>query len=293
MMGFGGHSEVGAIGRVLLKHPRDAFKSQAYIDEHWRELGYTAAPEYDAAVREYDQFAALLKEHVEDVQFLPQDSSTGVDSIYVRDAAIMTDRGAILCNMGKDARRGEPAAVGRFLGEIGVPVLGEIGGDGRIEGGDLIWIDDTTLAVGRGYRSNDEGIRQLTELTRDFVGNVITVPLPHWRGPSDVFHLMSIISPIDRDLALVYSPLLPVPFREWLIARGIELLEVPEPEFETMGCNVLALSPRKCLMLEGNDETRRILEEADVEVLTYVGDEISRKGAGGPTCLTRPILRLL
>ncbi len=120
---------------------------------------------------------------------------------------------------------------------------------------------------------------------------MIVVPLPHYKGPDDVFHLMSIISPLDHDLALVHSPLMPVPFRDWLLARGIRRVEVAEAEFETLGCNALALAPRRCLMVEGNPETRARLEAAGCEVLTYDGAEISMKGAGGPTCLTRPLAR--
>jgi N-dimethylarginine dimethylaminohydrolase len=169
-------------------------------------------------------------------------------------------------------------------------VRGAIAGEGRLEGGDLVWFDERCLAVGRGYRTNDEGIRQLKAILGPAV-EVVVVPLPHYRGPADVFHLMSILSPIDRDLALVYSPLMPVPFREWLIARGIGLVEVPDAEFDSMGCNVLAIQPRHCLMLEGNPETRRRLEAAGARVETFPGEEISVKGQGGPTCLTRPLER--
>jgi N-dimethylarginine dimethylaminohydrolase len=170
-------------------------------------------------------------------------------------------------------------------------VLGAITGEGRLEGGDVVWFDDRTVAVGRGYRTNDEGIRQLRTLVGEAVDEVVVVPLPHWKGAEDVFHLMSILSPIDDDLALVYAPLLPVPFREWLLARGIKFVEVPESEFDSMGCNVLALAPRKCLALAGNPLTRERLEAEGVEVREFVGREISRKGGGGPTCLTRPIVR--
>jgi N-dimethylarginine dimethylaminohydrolase len=193
--------------------------------------------------------------------------------------------------MGKVLRRGEPTAIGEFLPQLGVPILGAITGEGRLEGGDVVWLDEHTLAVGRGYRTNDEGIRQLRRLTADLVDEFIVVPLPHWQGPNDVLHLMSLISPIDHKLALVYSRLLPVPFREWLLARGIKLLEVPEAEYESMGCNVLAVAPRRCIMLSGNPQTRAMLVNEGIEVWEYEGEEISRKGAGGPTCLTRPIWR--
>jgi N-dimethylarginine dimethylaminohydrolase len=192
--------------------------------------------------------------------------------------------------MGKAERTTEPAAQQRALQGGSVAVAGTITPPGRLEGGDLIWIDDQTLAVGRGYRTNLEGIRQLRALLGAEV-DVIEVPLPHWHGPGDVMHLMSLISPLDHDLAVVYSRLLPVPFREWLLERGMTLVEVPNEEYDTMGTNVLALGPRRGLMLAGNPRTRRALEKSGCEVLEYEGSEISVKGAGGPTCLTRPIGR--
>jgi N-dimethylarginine dimethylaminohydrolase len=172
-----------------------------------------------------------------------------------------------------------------------VPIRGRITGAGRLEGGDVCWINPGTVAVGRGYRTNDAGIGQLRDLLAGCVDEVIVVALPHWRGPEDVFHLMSIVSPIDRDLFLVYAPLLPVPFREALLARGIELVEVPPPEFETLGCNVLAIAEREVLMVAGNPMTRTRLERAGVTVHEFAGGEICLKGGGGPTCLTRPLVR--
>jgi N-dimethylarginine dimethylaminohydrolase len=193
--------------------------------------------------------------------------------------------------MGKEERQGEPDAAKAFLSELGIPVLGVIKGNGKLEGGDLIWLDERTLVVGQGYRTNESGIRQLKELTAEFVDEFVVVPLPHWRGPEDVFHLMSIISPIDHNLAVVYSRLLPVPFRERLISRGIKLLEVSDSEFETMACNILAIAPRRCILLSGNPQTKWMLENEGVQVWEFKGEEISKKGAGGPTCLTRPLLR--
>ncbi len=284
-------SEVDQIKSLLLKHPKDAFMSQEYIQSKWEELNYLASPDYDKALKEYDNFVEYLKKSISEIYYLPQNDKTGLDSIYVHDPAIITNKGAILCNMGKEKRRAEPSAAGEFLLELGIPILGSITGEGRLEGGDVVWIDARTLAVGLGYRTNEEGIRQLKELTRDFVDEFIVVPLPHWKGPGDVLHLMSLISPIDHDLAVVYSRLLPVPFREWLLRRGIRLLEVSDFEFETMACNILAVSPRKCMMISGNPQTKQMLEDKGIEVWEYGGEEISMKGAGGPTCLTRPLLR--
>ncbi len=291
MSRYGSHSEVLPITRLVLKDPRAAFGSQARIEEQWQSLNYTAPPDLDRALEEYDRFVALLGRFVPEIHFIPGDSEVGLDSIYVRDTALVTREGVVLARMGKTARAGEPSAMARFLDGLGVPVLGEIGGDGRLEGGDVVWLDERTLVVGHGYRTNGEGIRQLEGLVSELVDEVVVVPLPHWRGPDDVLHLMSFLSPVDHNLALVYSPLMPVPFRQWLLRRGTRLVEVPDEEYSTMGCNVLAVAPGQCIMLAGNPETRRRLEAAGVEIWEYDGQEISLKGSGGPTCLTRPLLR--
>jgi len=290
-MTAGCQSDVDPLGCVLIKHARDAFASEEAIERQWRLLNYTERPDLARAVDEYEGFVALLSAFNTDISFLPRDENVGLDSLYVRDSSIACSKGMILCQMGKDARGGEPAAVEGTFRALGVPICGAITGEGRIEGGDVVWIDERTLAVGRGYRTNDEGIRQLRGLVDDCIDELIVAPLPHWRGVDDVFHLMSILSPIDRDLALVYSPLMPIPLREALMSRGIELVEVPDAEFDTLGCNVLAVAPRKCIMLAGNEQTRGRLEAAGVEVREYRGLEISVKGGGGPTCLTRPISR--
>jgi N-dimethylarginine dimethylaminohydrolase len=287
----GGQSEVGLLQRVLLKHPREAFPPEEILGVQWRELGYHRKPDLSRASDEHDALVGLLEGLGVTVDLLPADADTTMDSLYVRDASILTDGGIILCNMGKPARRGEPRAQEEACLISGIPILGRIEGSGRLEGGDFIWLTPDTAAVGRGYRTNDEGIHQLRNLLARHADRVVVVPLPHWRGPSDVFHLMSVISPIDRDLALVYSPLLPVPFREFLLYSGVSLVEVPEGEFHAMGCNVLAVAPRVCVMLEGNPVTRRLLEDQGAEVYTYRGEEISVPGEGGPTCLTRPTLR--
>jgi N-dimethylarginine dimethylaminohydrolase len=284
-------SEVDRLIRVAVKHPRDAFIDAATIDRQWQELRFSAAPDLERASREYDRFVEALTEAGATVHSLPRDEDTTLDSIYVRDASIVCEKGLILCRMGKPQRIGEPAAQERALEGGHIPVCGRIDPPGSAEGGDVIWLDSRTFVVGRGYRTNADGIRQLRAILGRGV-EVVEVPLPHWRGHHDVMHLMSLISPIDHDLAVVYSPLLPVPFREWLLDRGIQLVEVSDEEFETMGTNVLALAPRRCLILSGNPRTRAALERAGADVVDYEGTEISIKGAGGPTCLTRPLERL-
>jgi N-dimethylarginine dimethylaminohydrolase len=279
-----------ALRRVLLKHARDAFVAPQRAAEQWEALGYLGCPDFETAVREHDAFAELLTGLGVEVAWMPP-HDVGMDSIYVRDASVVTDRGVVLCSMGKDARRREPEAQRAVFEALGLPVLGAIAGEGRLEGGDVAWLGPTTLAVGRGYRTNEEGIRQLSDLLGPEV-EIVVVPLPHWQGPADVFHLMSMISPLADDLALVHSPLLPVPFRELLLDRGIGLVDVPREEFESMGCNVLAVAPRVAVALEGNPGTRRRMEAAGVQVHLYAGREISAKGCGGPTCLTRPLERV-
>jgi N-dimethylarginine dimethylaminohydrolase len=284
-------SEIGALDRVVVRHVRDAFRSTEKIAAEWQNLGFTSPPDLARATAEYEAFLALLSSGGARVEMLGGSDSLTLDSLYVRDAAVVCDRGAIRCRMGKPQRSDEPAAQEQLLRALHVPVLGAIQPPGQLEGGDVVWLDRRTVAVGRGYRTNADGIRQLRELLNDAVDQVIEVALPHWRGPGDVFHLMSIISPVDRDLAITYSPLMSVSFRQELLDRGISLIDVPDDEFLTMGTNVLALGPRKCLIVAGNPKTRALLEAAGVEAFEYAGEEISIKGGGGPTCLTRPLTR--
>ena len=195
-MQYGCTSEVGKVKSILLKHPESAFKDQDNINSQWKDLNYLGCPDFEKACEEYENFLGFLKKHIGEVHFLPEDDSTGMDSVYVRDSVLITKKGAILCSMGKDLRKGEPAAAGKYLESTGIPVLGEVKGEAKLEGGDVILLDEKTLAVGEGYRTNAAGIKRLTELTGGFIDEVITVPLPHWSGPADVFHLMSIISPM-------------------------------------------------------------------------------------------------
>lgn len=283
-------SETARIQKIMLKNAKAGFINQTFINKQWESLNYFAQPDFSKAQLEYQKFIQFFENNEIEVHLLPPNESLSIDSIYCRDASILTDKGAILCRMGKEGRRGEPAELGKFYEQLGIPVLGIIEAPGMIEGGDTNWLDENTLVVGRGYRTNDAGIQQLKDLLKGHC-DIVEVALPHYKGPSDVFHLMSILSPIADDLFLVYSPLMPVPFREMLLARGIELVEVPEAEFDTMGSNVLAIAPRKCLMTGQNPITKKRLEAAGAEVFVYEGLEISEKGCGGPTCLTRPLMR--
>ncbi|MBL7762592.1 MAG: hypothetical protein JNL23_04120 [Chitinophagaceae bacterium] len=285
-------SEFGKLRSVFIKKATDAFINDGHIEKYWQQLNYLGKPSMEKSNAEYEAFENILKQHDCSIYYLPEDNTVNMDSIYCRDAAIATDAGMIICNMGKAARSNEPTAERRAFELNNIPVLGAITAPGTIEGGDVAWLDEKTLAVGHTYRTNEEGIRQLKNFVEPLGVEVIVVPLPHYKGPSDVFHLMSILSPVDKDLAVVYSPLMPIVFREHLLRIGYQLVEVPDAEFDSMGCNVLALAPRVCLMVKGNPVTKKRMEDAGCKVIEYEGDEISVKGGGGPTCLTRPLQRL-
>ena len=290
-MSFTCHSDIGKIKSLFIKNVQQAFISDAHIEQNWNDLNYLSKPDLRIALTEYSSFQTVLKLHGAEIFYLPEDPTVNMDSIYCRDASIATDKGMIICNMGKAARMNEPLAEKKAFEANGIPVLGTIAAPGTLEGGDVTWLDGHTLAVGHTYRTNVEGIEQLTTLLQPLGIEVITVPLPHYKGPEDVFHLMSILSPLDTDLAVVYSPLMPIVFRNLLLRRGYQLVEVTDEEFESMGCNVLALAPRECLMLDSNPRTKAALESVGCKVTVYKGKEISVKGGGGPTCLTRPIQR--
>ena len=285
------HSEYGTLKSVYLKKIESAFVDEKTISKQWKDLNYLSEPDLESGIKEYAEFQKRIESVGADIKYFDHDESLSMDSIYCRDASIATDFGLILCNMGKEARTNEPKIAKKVYQHIGEKILGIIEHPGTLEGGDVAWLNDKTLAVGRTYRTNHSGIEQLRNLLEPHGVTVVQADLPHYKGQSDVFHLMSILSPVDKDLAVVYSPLMPIPFRELLLDLGYSLVEVPDEEFESMGCNVLALSPRKCLMVAGNPSTKKRLEETGATVHEYSGNEISVKGGGGPTCLTRPMLR--
>lgn len=285
------HSEYLKLASVYLKPVENSFLSEEELSEDWETLQYLSKPNFKKSLKEYLAFQTFFKEKNIDTFFFPINKKTKIDSIYCRDASLATDFGIILCNMGKQGRIHEPSAQLNTYKINNINILGEIKLPGTLEGGDVAWLDQTTLAVGHTYRTNEEGISQLKDLLLPKGIEIIVVELPHYKGENDVFHLMSILSPVDKNLAVVYSPLMPIKFRNELLKRGFQLIEVPDQEFDSMGCNVLAVAPRDCLMVDGNPITKKLLERAGCQVASYKGHEISVKGGGGPTCLTRPIKR--
>lgn len=255
----------------------------------WEGHGWHRPPDPAAAAAEHEAFRAVLAEAGVDVVLGVAPTPGDPDAIYAYDPTLPTDLGVIALRPGKEVRRIEPDAVATDLAEAGLHMRGRLEAPAVAEGGDMCFLDEQTLLIGLGYRTNEAAVPQLRALLPGV--EVHAFDLPHFRGPGECLHLLSFISLLDRDLAVGYPPMMPVRLLELLRERDIDLVTVPDEEFPTMGPNVLALGPRRAVALEGNPETRRRMEAAGVEVRTYVGAEISTNGDGGPTCLTRPLER--
>jgi dimethylargininase len=269
--------------RVLVRPPRAAGFAT------WREYGWRSEPDVGKLAEEHEAFCNVLADGGAEVVPAGTPLPSDPDAIYVFDPAIVSDGGAIVLRPGKMGRLVECDAIAADFEQAGVPIAARLTAPASADGGDTIWLDESTLLVGRGYRTNDEGIHALQAALPGV--EVLAFDLPHLHGSDVVLHLLSLLSPLDDDLVVAYLPLLPVRLVQLLHELEIRIIEVPDDEFETMGANVLALAPRVGLALEGNEETRKRLERAGVDMTVYRGDEISRKGDGGPTCLTRPLLR--
>lgn len=291
-MKYGCQSMYKKIERVLIKHPKDAFISQENLAANWGNYNYISEPEYEKVLKEFDIFENILKGKIEHIDYLDQSDNVGLDSIYTHDSLKITSRGAIFFNTGKILRQNEAAEVEKIFSDKGIDTLGWIKAPGKMEGGDVVWIDEKTVAIGRGYRTNEDGINQFKALTKDFIDEFIIVPMPHGEGEDECLHLMSVISIVDRDLAVVYSRYMPVFFRQLLLGRGFELVEVNDREYDNLGSNVLALAPRECVMMSGNPDILKKLEDKKCRVHVYPGEDLSVKGTGGPTCLTCPVYRV-
>jgi len=284
---YGAQGMTGRLRRVVMRRPGEAMAAADPAAWH-----YAGAIDFEEARRVHDEFADALRAWDVEVLYHEEPLPEHSDSVFVFDPALVTDRGSLLLSMGKAARRGEEAPLGRALELHGVPTYGRLEGEARAEGGDTLWLDHDTLAVGRGFRTNAEGVRQLRALLAPLGVTVLDYDLPYFAGPEVCLHLLSLISPVDADLAVAYPPLMPTAFWAELKRRGVRLLEVPEEEFlHTQATNVLTVAPRRCIMLGGSPVTHQLLEMADCEVVTFPGEPLSFKAEGGPTCLTRPILR--
>ena len=266
--------------RVLVRRPGGL--------DRWSEHGWRAEPDPARVEAEHQALRAALAEAGAEV-VVGEPLEGNPDAVYVYDPVLIAERGALLLRPGKTVRRGEPDALGHELEAAGIPVLGRLQPPAQAEGGDLVWLDERTLAVGLGYRTDEAGAAALAEALPDI--DVLAFDLPHHRGPGEVLHLMSVLSPVDEDLALVHLPLLPTRLVLLLRERGIDLVEIAAEELDALACNVLATGPRRVLAFEGSPRTRARLEAAGVEVRVLDGRELGGKGYGGPTCLTQPLHR--
>ena len=280
---YGAQSMSAPLREVLVKRPGPAFGAAFADPAH----GFHHPVDLDLAQREHDAFVELLASLGPRVEVLETELDSP-DLVYTFDPLLVTDRGAIPLRAGKPNRRAEPAAIEAWTTAVGIPTIGRIEAPGTIEGGDTIWLRPDLFCIGRTLRTNSNGASQLAGLVG---GDVRIFDLPYWRGPAELVHLMSVISPVADDLAVVYPPLLPVGLWELLRELGIRLVEVPEEEFPTLGPNVLAVRPGVVILAEGNPRTQAALVAAGCEVHTYPASEIGLNGSGGPTCMTRPILR--
>jgi len=290
-MNYGCQSMVDEIKSILIKRPDKAFISQENLNNTWEDYNYIQVPNYKKALEEFSFFEKILKNNVEKIYYLPESSEVGLDSIYTHDSLKITKYGAIYFNTGKILRQKESYEVQKYLEAKKIKTLGRINSPGTIEGGDIVWLPNNRVAIGRGYRTNDEGIRQFKELTKEFINEYIIVPMPHGEGKEECLHLMSVISMVNDKLAVVYSKYMPIFFRELLLEEGIKLIEVDEEEYNYLGSNILALKPNVCVALEGNSKIINELKANGCKVYTYPGENLSYLGTGGPTCLTCPIWR--
>ncbi len=280
---YGAQSMTAPLRRVLLKRPGEAF-GRAFEDP---AHGFLHPVDLALAQRQHDRLAELLTRLGVAVDLL--DAETGSpDLVYTFDPLLVTDRGAIPLRSGKPSRRGEESALEAWTSAHGIPTVARIEAPGTVDGGDTFWLPPDLFCVGRTLRTNSEGIRQLEALVG---GDLRLFDLPYWHGDAELVHLLSVVSPVADDLAVVYLPLLPVGLWELLRELGVRLIPVPDEEFATLGCNVLAVRPGVLVVAAGNPRTRRALEAAGCEVHEFEASEIGVNGSGGPTCLTRPILR--
>jgi N-dimethylarginine dimethylaminohydrolase len=282
---YGGQSATAPLRDVLVKRPGPAFGA-AFEDP---SLGFLHPVDLDVAQREHDAFSDLLTKLGVRVHRLSGEPDLA-DLTYTYDPLLITDRGAIPLRPGKPTRRPEPAVVEAWTSAAGIPTVGRIEAPGTIEGGDAFWLRPDLFCIGRTLRTNDAGARQLAA----FVGGDVRIfDLPYWRGADELVHLMSVISPVADDLAVIYPPLLPAGLWELLGELSIRTVEVPDEEYPTLGCNVLAVRPGTVIMATGNPVTQRALVAAGCDVHTYPATEIGINGSGGPTCMTRAIWRQL
>jgi len=281
----------GALERVLICSPRTAGWNQPERAAHWQALGFHHAPDFAEAQSQHEALCGELKAAGAEVVELPPGPNLSLDAVYTHDASLPTDYGLIVMRPGKSNRVAEGPHHSSFCETLDIPTLGQITPPGTTEAGDIVWLDAKTLLIGHGYRTNASGIQQMRDLLASRGVQVLSAPLPYGPGPSACLHLMSLISLLDERTALVDLPWLAVETVELLKSRGFNFIEIDASERETLACNVFALGNNRLLAVEENHSTNARLRQAGFDVRTFPGSELCLNGSGGPTCLTRPLLR--
>jgi N-dimethylarginine dimethylaminohydrolase len=281
---YGSQSMIGRLRSALVHLP-----GPEYTEAAWQAYGLAGHADPDQATAEQEAYLAILRKFGVELHYLCEHASIQCTATY--DPALVTDEGAVVMTSGRAERKGEALPMARALLALDIPIIGWIGGEGTMDAGDTLWLDHDLLLVGRSYRSNDEGFEQLKRVMDGRVRNIVQFELPHWRGPQSVLHLMSVVSLVDHDLAVIYPRAIPVRLLSLLQAREYRLIEVPDEEWDTQGCNVLALAPGVAVIAQQNPVTAARMRDAGVEVFEYPGDQITRLRVSGPTCNSRPLLR--
>ena len=284
-------NEYSHLRYVGVRHPRELFRDKDYVARHWGAHEFGQEPDFSRSIAQYETFLEHLTDAGARLETVPAHPEHSMAALYARDSSLLAPGGVVPARMFRDYRAPEPVVDATFYRERGYTVLDGIAAPGKIEGGDMVWFDATRCAVGRGYRTNAAGIQQFQQrVGRDV--HIEVAEMPYYRGPGYCLHLMSVLSPVDTDLAVVYSPPMPVVFRNWLQeTMGLDLVEVPDDEFDKQGANVLAVAPRKVLIADAATTTIKRLEAKGCEVIPFPADDLCIKGVGGPTCLTRPLVR--
>jgi N-dimethylarginine dimethylaminohydrolase len=288
-MTYGPEDRSKPLARVIMRAPGPAMAQ--CVPEAWHY-----GPGFDPAraAVQHASLARIVADSGAEIHWLPSGDDGLSDAVFVQDPSLVTRHGAVLLNMGKALRRAEPDLHAACYADLGVPVIGRLSGQATLEAGDCFWLDPGTLAVGRGARTNQAGITALAGILRPHGIRVAAYDLPYWSGPEACLHLMSLVSPLGPDIALIHAPLLPHALWAEMTARGWTLLHAPEGEFHAsngLSLNVLALGPRDLVMIDGFPETRALMERAGCRVQMFDGDALCIACEGGPTCLTRPVLR--
>lgn len=289
MANYGSQLMAKKMSRVLMRRPGISLKQADR--EVWH---YNSLFDPEKAILQYNEFATLIEQSGAEIVWIEDNGDGLSDSMFTRDASLITKAGAIPLRMGKKLRTPEPSLHKETFEKMGIPILGELSGDAMIEGGDTIWLNENTLLVGVGFRSNIQGVQQLNDILNPLDIQVIGFDMPYWAGTEACLHLMSVISPLSETKYLVHPPLIPARLWSLLNESGIELVIAPADEFEAsfgLNLNVLPTSPDQCIMIDGFPKTKKVMEDNGVTVMVFNGDALCMACEGGPTCLTNPILR--